>query len=94
MHSYQEVHQYLKNHKCPECGGLGECDDAEPGDIGFNTWVCPKCNGTGFKGGQFSLHVIIEKPVQCKHEWASARNEVVKSGEICLKCFAIKAEEK
>ena len=26
----------------------------------------------------------------CEHEWVSAVNEVVKSGEICLKCNAVR----
>lgn len=30
-------------------------------------------------------------PTPCKHEWTDARNEVVKSGEICLKCGTIRA---
>jgi hypothetical protein len=30
--------------------------------------------------------------VLCEHEWVSARNEVVTSGEICKKCYAIRAE--
>jgi dCMP deaminase len=25
---------------CPKCHGLGKYDDAEPGDISFNTWNC------------------------------------------------------
>lgn len=27
----------------------------------------------------------------CEHEWVSAVNEVIKSGEFCLKCHAIRA---
>ena len=33
--------------KCGECYGTGNVDDAEPGDISFNTFVCPKCGGSG-----------------------------------------------
>jgi len=40
-----------KELKCPTCKGLGNCDDSEPGDISFNTWVCKDCNGTGLKNG-------------------------------------------
>ena len=29
---------------------------------------------------------------ECEHEWISARNKVVESGEICLKCNSIRAE--
>lgn len=39
----------LLSKKCDECGGMGTVDDADLGDIAFNTYVCPKCNGTGFK---------------------------------------------
>jgi len=31
---------------------------------------------------------------RCNHEWISAKNEVVTSGLICLKCNSIKAEVK
>jgi len=30
----------------------------------------------------------------CNHQWVSAVNEVVKSGEICTKCFALRASVK
>lgn len=30
--------------------------------------------------------------LECEHEWVSARNEFVLSGEVCLKCSAIRAE--
>ena len=29
--------------------------------------------------------------IKCDHEWTDARNEVVKSGEICLKCNSMRA---
>jgi len=28
---------------------------------------------------------------ECDHEWVDARNEVVSSGEVCLKCHAVRA---
>lgn len=28
----------------------------------------------------------------CEHMWVSARNKIVKSGEICVKCYALRAE--
>lgn len=31
--------------KCPTCKGIGVLDDADPGDIMFNTWPCPTCKG-------------------------------------------------
>lgn len=30
---------------CDTCGGLGYCDDLEPGDIRGKQWVCPTCKG-------------------------------------------------
>lgn len=30
---------------CPTCKGIGKLDDAEPGDISFNSWTCPTCKG-------------------------------------------------
>lgn len=32
------------------------------------------------------------KKIACQHEWVSAKNNYVKSGEICTKCFALRAE--
>lgn len=34
---------------------------------------------------------ITEQDGECVHEWVSAVNKVVRSGEICLKCFALRA---
>jgi hypothetical protein len=31
-------------------------------------------------------------PNGCKHNWVSARNKVVTSGEMCTKCFALRPE--
>jgi hypothetical protein len=30
-------------------------------------------------------------PEICEHQWIDARNVLVESGELCLKCFAIRA---
>jgi len=30
-------------------------------------------------------------PPVCEHKWIDARNALVESGELCLKCFAIRA---
>ena len=38
----------LSRARCGKCGGSGERNDAEPGDIGFNTWVCKSCDGKGW----------------------------------------------
>lgn len=37
----------LEKRRCPDCGGLGYCNDAEPGDIGYRSWKCSPCGGTG-----------------------------------------------
>lgn len=51
-----DIHADLENAvaelECPKCSGFGQCEDAEPGDIGFNTWTCPDCKGTGIKDGK------------------------------------------
>ncbi len=47
--SYSKVSEQLLEIKCDTCKGSGKCDDAEPGDIYFSTWVCKSCNGNGFK---------------------------------------------
>ena len=47
MTKFQELLKKLESRRCKECHGSGECDDSDLGDISFNTWICPKCNGTG-----------------------------------------------
>ena len=44
------------------------------------------------------LMLVLDKIVElipseqlCQHEWIDARNEVVKSGYVCLKCNNVKA---
>ncbi len=49
MSVYQACKEVLEEMECPKCGGLGYYDDAEPGDISFNTFKCDECNQTGFK---------------------------------------------
>lgn len=39
----------LEKDRCDRCAGLGQLDDAEPGDAYFNQWRCPECKGTGLK---------------------------------------------
>lgn len=41
--------KWIEQNRCETCFGSGELDDVSPGDISFNTWTCPKCNGTGWK---------------------------------------------
>jgi DnaJ-class molecular chaperone len=47
MNKYDEAKAKLEKQKCKTCQGLGKCDDAGPGDIGYNEWPCPACKGTG-----------------------------------------------
>lgn len=35
--------------------------------------------------------IIHEAPTKCEHQWVDARNKHVQSGEVCLKCFSIRA---
>lgn len=44
----EEIIGVLSKARCPSCGGTGERDDAEPGDIGFKTWACEPCEGKGW----------------------------------------------
>jgi DnaJ-class molecular chaperone len=45
---FQKAVEDIRFKKCAKCDGIGEIDDADFGDIFFNTWECPDCNGTGF----------------------------------------------
>ncbi len=38
------------------------------------------------------LAADVPATLPCEHKWVSARNEAVSSGEICVKCCAIRAE--
>lgn len=37
------------------------------------------------------MEKITAPSPSCAHEWVDARNEIVKSGEICAKCYALRA---
>ena len=50
--NYQEILDQIKSLACKTCYGSGELDDAEAGDIRFNTFPCKKCKGTGWKDGK------------------------------------------
>jgi DnaJ-class molecular chaperone len=49
--NYQRLKDELEALKCTKCHGSGKVDDAEPGDISFNEYTCPRCGGTGLKDG-------------------------------------------
>ena len=47
MNRYLKIKDLILKYKCQTCTGLGTINDAEPGDISFNTTTCPACKGTG-----------------------------------------------
>ena len=49
---WERMRAELEMRKCPICAGLGSYDDAEPGDIAFDTFPCNACNYTGFRDGK------------------------------------------
>ncbi len=49
MNQYQNEVQKLEQCKCTYCSGTGKLDDADFGDIYYNTWECQYCKGTGIK---------------------------------------------
>jgi DnaJ-class molecular chaperone len=38
----------MEDLRCRTCGGMGACNDAEPGDIFYKSWRCETCKGTGY----------------------------------------------
>lgn len=50
--TWSDLLEELQELCCPVCGGDGQCDDAELGDISFRKWKCKACKGTGFKEGK------------------------------------------
>lgn len=47
--TFRELRKKLRDLMCDHCGGLGEIDDAKPGDFVYQIRTCEKCNGTGLK---------------------------------------------
>ena len=58
MSDYQYALNALEQLKCPTCQGRGKCDDADLGDISFNTWTCTSCEGHGTNKAAFDLPII------------------------------------
>ena len=47
MSDYYKAKKTLEEIRCNSCHGSGKVDDMEPGDISYNEWTCPDCEGTG-----------------------------------------------
>ncbi|WP_273794893.1 hypothetical protein [Brucella intermedia] len=47
-YNHAEAMQVMAKCACKVCGGTGERNDADCGDIYFNTWVCDGCGGKGW----------------------------------------------
>lgn len=56
MTDYLKAKELLIAAKCPTCHGLGTVNDAELGDISFNTKPCEACETHGLTK---SLHAVI-----------------------------------
>ena len=61
MSDYRILSAQLASAVCPACHGFGYVDDAEPGDIGFNTYSCGDCDGSGFLRGERVLLIPADK---------------------------------
>ena len=48
----QKILDEIERRQCGECGGSGEVNDAELGDISFNKYDCEECDTTGWKDGK------------------------------------------
>ncbi len=46
--SLEKAVHALEECTCKTCGGLGECNDADDGDMYFKVWPCQNCDGTGW----------------------------------------------
>lgn len=47
QNEYNRREEELEDLKCPVCSGSGTCDDADVGDISYNSWTCKLCSGSG-----------------------------------------------
>jgi DnaJ-class molecular chaperone len=48
LSAYNVIADLMNEVGCVTCGGMGECNDADFGDISYSRWKCPECKGTGF----------------------------------------------
>jgi len=58
MSEYQRLELQLRKARCEKCYGTGKIDDAGPGDMSYNEWDCPDCNGTGL---DFSAYWMLKQ---------------------------------
>lgn len=63
--AYSKLESALEKAECNTCGGIGECNDAGPGDMYFNSWVCHACKGSG-------ICPSLVKPLPTKEEMRAA----------------------
>ncbi len=52
MSEFHDLEYLLLESMCKACGGHGEVNDAELGDVTCNFKLCQRCKGTGFKDGK------------------------------------------
>jgi len=74
---------------CPKCG-KAICDLWDYGNslVDGIEIECPHCKQKVKVVRVETIYEVTLSDELCKHNWVSAVNEVVKSGEICTKCHA------
>lgn len=70
---------------------LAKLSNGDPG-IWPQIWLAKDYSKADLVRDLASL-VNAAPPEACKHEWIDATNEVIQSGEVCLKCNAVRAAE-
>ena len=77
--------------RCPWHRMLFAAEDLR--DVGWT--VEPREQGAVFEEIAGTLpegsHIDIQQAL-CEHEWVSARNDFILSGEVCVKCYRIRQE--
>lgn len=48
----------MKDKACSACHGLGECDDCSEFDISYNTWICRRCEGSGYEPTECKINDV------------------------------------
>ncbi len=62
MNEYERQLAALQCHRCEQCAGSGQCNNAEAGDIYFQTWECTNCGTTGLE----SNSMLVERRLKEK----------------------------